>query len=257
MEKLFVFFILAVGAIACKYAKPEEPVVGITVAATSLSGPVCKVYVDFRSFNSAGYNRYSQFEWIVNGVSIKVDSLGAYFDVPVREGFDTLVFINRIYNQDPEVILCDLQPNEDYLIFYNACCGDFYFWIKDRDKRGREKSVSFILTDRLSKKLIGGVSSAASFLRTNKKIEVTAGFMHSPMFPNRYEIFVQEFQPESPDTTIARIVDPATNKELMAFKDLENKIISFSYIFLRDDTLEVIVDPKRLSARATKTNKLK
>jgi hypothetical protein len=257
MRKLFVFFILVVVAIACNNEKPDKAVIGVTVAHTLLSGPFSKVYVDFQSFSSGGYNRYSQFEWIVNGVSIKVDSLGTYFDVPAREGFDTLVFINRIYNQDPEVILCDLQPNEDYLIFYNACCGDFYLWIKDKDKRGREKSVSFILTDKVSKKLIGGVFPAASFLRTNKKIEVKAGFRHSPMLPNRYKIFAQEFQPESPDTTMARIVDPTTGKELMAFKDIETKIISFNYIFLKDDTLEVIVDSKSLSVNVLKTNKLK
>ena len=81
--------------------------------------------------------------------------------------------------------------------------------------------------------------------------------MRSAMFPNRFKIYVQEYLPESPDSTIASIIDPVSGKALMAFKDVDSKILSFNYIFIKDDTLKITVDTKTMTAKVVKTNKAK
>jgi len=159
---------------------------------------------------------------------IKIDSAISSFDVPVHEGFDTVVFINSVNKRPDEVIICDLQSNEEYLIFYNACCGDFDFWIKDRNKRGKHELVTFSQIGNSPKKLLGGVLFEAAFLHPKRDVSLDGGYMRSAMFPNRFKIYVQEYLPESPDSTIASIIDPVSGKALMAFKDVDSKILSFN-----------------------------
>lgn len=254
MKTLLICIISFITALGCSQKKPDELVTAIPVDNVISTGPTSKVYVDLRSFYSGDRQ---QFSWVVNGVPIKIDSAISSFDVPVHEGFDTVVFINSVNKRPDEVIICDLQPNEEYLIFYNACCGDFDFWIKDRNKRGKHELVTFSQIGNSPKKLLGGVLFEAAFLHPKRDVSLDGGYMRSAMFPNRFKIYVQEYLPESPDSTIASIIDPVSGKALMAFKDVDSKILSFNYIFIKDDTLKITVDTKTMTAKVVKTNKAK
>jgi hypothetical protein len=172
----------------------------------------CIVKTNYESFD---YDK--DFTWMINGHEITVDSLKE-FKVKTHGALDTLVF-NNTSRRTKEIILCDLTKGERYEIFYNSCCSDFYLW--KESKQGREKrSVEFKMNGKpKGKKLIGGVSFEAAFLKVGSTVTLTGDYMRSPMFPNRYKIFVQEFEPWSEDSTIARIINPRTKKDLGAFKD--------------------------------------
>jgi hypothetical protein len=204
----------------------------------------CTIKTNYKSFYVPSDRG---FTWTINGHALTVDSLKE-FKVKTYQGLDTLFFSNPS-RKTIEFILCDLTKGERYEIYYNSCCSDFYFW--KEDKSGRDnRVVEFQMTGRLgNKKLIGGVSNEAAFLNDNKAFALTGDFMRSPMFPNRYKIFVEEFEPWSEDSTIARIINPVTKKELRAFKDLEQKLIDFQYIFLDNDKLRILVNANDLTVK--------
>src|SRR5687768_12295727 len=222
--------------------KPNKNI-SLTSEQEKLSDHFCTVKVDYMSFDFPGDRN---FTWIINGHHLKVDSVNQEFEVKTYEGLDTVYFVKpgRKIN---EVMLCDLSKGERYEISYNTCCSDFNFWKEDRTGRDT-RSVDFHLIGKsIAKQLIGGVGFEAAYLSADKHVTLNGDFMRSPMFPNRCQIFVEEFVPWHEDSTIARIIDPVTKNEIGPFKDADKKVVDFQYIFVDNDKLIIKVESKRLS----------
>jgi hypothetical protein len=241
---LFKNVFLSVLIVGCASKASQNELITDSLKQEELPKDYCIIKTNYKSFD---FPPDRSFSWNMNGHHITVDSLKEY-KVKTYIGLDTVFFSNPS-RKDREFILCDLQKGERYEIYYNSCCSDFYFW-KENKARGDKRSVEFQMTGKLNnKKLIGGVSHEAAFFNNNEPFTLTGDFMRSPMFPNRYEIFVEEFEPWSKDSTIARIVDPVTKKELGAFRDLEKKLLDFQYIFLDNDRLGILVDSENLTVK--------
>ncbi|NOS91932.1 MAG: hypothetical protein HOP30_08420 [Cyclobacteriaceae bacterium] len=212
----------------------------------------CTIKINYKSFD---YPRDREFTWMMNGHHVSVDSLKE-FAVKTYEGLDT-IFFNHPTRRKNEFMLCDLTKGQRYEIYYNSCCSDFYFW-KEGKSGADKRFVEFQMTgNRKDKKRIGGVSNEAAFLTANKAFSLTGDYMRSPMFPNRYHVFVEEFEPWHEDSTIARIINPVTRKEGKAFKHSNQKLIDFQYVFLDNDSLRVSVDSNDLTVKVERVKSTK
>lgn len=233
-----ILFFVGASIYGCVSKEQDTSTTNSALENESVPTDYCIVTTNFGSFE---HPPDRHFTWIIDGYKITVDSLKE-FKVKTYGGLDTVIFHNTSRNKT-EVILCDLTKSERYEIFYNSCCSDFFLW--KEHNRGSERSVEFKMNETpKGMKLIGGVSFEAAFLKAGEAITLTGDYMRSPMFPNRYEVFVQEYEPWPEDRTIARIINPITRKELSAFKNQDTKLIDFQYIFLDNEKLQVLVDDK-------------
>jgi len=208
-----------------------------SAATQAIPRDYCIIKTNWKSFRDTS----KKFTWTINGHEITVDS-AKEFKVATHAGLDTVIFFKTL-DGAPEIILCDLVKRELYQIYYNMCCDDFNFY--NVHTRHRNQVVEFELKEEYSNtKLIGGVDSEAGFLKAGKPISLTGDYARSAMFPNRYRVFVQAFVPWHEDSTLDRVINPLTRNELRPFKDPDQKLIDFQYIFLDSDTLRILVDSK-------------
>jgi hypothetical protein len=247
-------FLLLMGSCHSKDALPElTPYTAVFVRVNDHSksddriirsaDDFCTIRTDYNSFTHTSDKR---FKWVVNGEKIHVSSLSE-FKINAHEGLDTMYFIHPD-KKGREMILCDLRKGERYVITYNTCCSDFYF--RTEGKNDNDRLVEFYLTAPAKNiRLIGGVGFEAAVLKPQKQITLKGDYMRSPLFPNRYRIFVEPFRPAHKDSTIARVIDAVTKKELVPFKDADKKLVDFQYIFLNNDRLRLTVDPLKNSVK--------
>ncbi|MBL7803469.1 MAG: hypothetical protein JNL02_07020 [Saprospiraceae bacterium] len=240
-----VLFVLLLAFVACEQRQAPARVESAVIAQPQPlpePGPRAYVEIDTRFFPRS---ERAFWQWWFNGCL--VDTAQLRYTVPVREGLDTVIVLNRHSRRDSLFLICDLRADSTYTLSYNDCCNDFYLRSNTPDKRESGQMVEFQLKNsRDKKRWLGCLGNTAVLLRPGEQNTLTYDRTHSPMHSNRFNLWVTPYVPADLDTTLYTLVDSRDGRELGGFSPPGGyRAAGINFTFLHADRVRLVYDVKK------------
>ena len=185
------------------------------------------------------------WHWWFNGQSVNPEQLR--HEVPVRDGFDTVLAVNRRTRRDTLQLICDLRTDSIYTISYNDCCSDFYLSSHTKEGARSGQQVHFQLKGvKPGQQWLGCIGNTAIRIEPDSTNLLTHDLTHSPMQSNRYNLWVTPYAPADLDTTLYTLIDSRDGSELGGFTPQDDyRIAGINFTFLHADRVCLIYDVKK------------
>ncbi len=235
-------FLLALVACQHRQALPQPELVQESTERSRKTGAWAFVEIDTQFFPQP---ERAYWHWWFNGCSVNPEKLR--HEVPVREGFDTVRVVNRRTKRDTLILICDLRQDSTYEIQYNTCCDDFYLFSHSRNGPNSGQQVHFeVKKSKGKKQWLGCIGNTAIQIGSGSSNLLTHDRTHSPMYSNRFKLYVTPYVPADLDTTLYTLVDSRDGCELGGFSPQgDYRAAGINFTFLHADRVRLVYDVKK------------